>query len=271
MKTIEHTNFLQWSHVPLYGKWARIPAFAACLVFVCWLILFPSNSEACGWWGDGESDDDVIEVDSERDQISDEEVSTDDPKIQTTIGNRYKTGEGAVKNYEEAVNWYRKAAEQGFAGAQNNLAVMYEKGLGVPKDDSEAAKWYQRAAEKQDAEAAKWYQRAAEKQDAHAQHSLGIMYLDGRGIPQDFEEAFKWIRKSAEQGHHGAFRDMGEMYWKGLGVSQNDVLACMWWKLAVMHGDEESERLLSKATAKMPSSSVIKSEKLAKEWMQNNK
>jgi TPR repeat protein len=244
MKTIEQTNFLQGS------------TFAACFVFFCWLILIPSNLEACGWWGDGESDDDVIEVDSARDQISDEEASTDDPKIQTKIGNRYKTGEGAVKNYEEAVNWYRKAAEQGFAAAQNNLAVMYEKGLGVPKDDSEAAKWYR---------------KAAEKQEAHAQHSLGIMYRDGRGIPQDFEEAVKWLRKAAEQGHQGAFRDMGEMYWKGLGVSRNDVLASMWWRLAVMHGDEESERLLSKVTAKMTSSSVLESEKLAQEWIQRNK
>jgi TPR repeat protein len=259
MKTIKHTSLLQWSRVSLDGKWATIPTFAAYLVFacfICWLIIFPSNLEACGWWGDAEHDDDVTEVDSARDQISDEEVSTDDPKIQTKIGNRYKTGEGVVKNYEEAVNWYRKAAEQGFAGAQNNLAVMYEMGLGVPKDDSEAAKWFQ---------------RAAEKHEAHAQHSLGIMYRDGRGIPRDFKEAFKWLHKAAELGHHGAFRDVGEMYWKGLGVSRNDVLACMWLKLAVMYGDEESERLLSEVTAQMTSSSVIKSEKLAKEWMQKNK
>jgi TPR repeat protein len=262
MKTIEQTNFFQWAHIPLDGKWARKSTFVAYLVyifFICWLITIPSNSEACGWWGDGEGDsddDDVIWIDPARDQINDEEISTDDPKIQTQIGNRYKTGEGVVKNYEEAVNWYRKAAEQGFAGAQNNLAVMYEEGLGVPRDYSEAAKWYR---------------RAAEKQDARAQHSLGIMYRDGRGITRDFKEAVKWIQKAAEQGHHGAFRDMGEMYWKGLGVSQNDVLACMWWKLAVMYGDEESERLLSKVTAKMTSSSVIKSERLAKEWMQKNK
>jgi hypothetical protein len=260
MKTIEHTNFLQWFHVPLDGKWAGILTFAACIFFVCFiclLITFPSNIEACGWAGDGESDiddDDVTWIDSAGDQISDEEISSDDPEIQTKIGNRYKTGEGAVQNYGEAVKWYRKAAEQGFAGAQNNLAVMYEKGLGVPKSDSEAAKWYL---------------RAAVKQEAHAQHSVGIMYRDGRGIPQNFEEAIKWIRRSAEQGHKGAFRDMGEIYSKG--VTRNDVLACMWWKLAVMYGDEESEKLLSRMTAEMTSSSIIKSEKLAEEWMRKNK
>lgn len=239
-----------------------MPTITGYVVFLCFifcLVSFPSNLEACGWWGDAEHDDndnDVIWIDPARNQVSNEETSADDPVTQTKIGNRYKEGEGVVKNYEEAVKWYRKAAEQGYAGAQNNLAVMYEKGLGVPKDDSEAAKWYQ---------------RAAEKHEPHAQHSLGIMYRDGRGIPQDFEKAAKWIQKAAEQGHHGAFRDMGEMYWKGLGVSRNDVLARMWLKLAVLHGDDESEKLLSKVTAKMISSSVMESEKLANEWMKKNK
>lgn len=262
MKTVEHTNVLQWPHISLHDKRAGMPIVPGFLVFVCcifWFIIFPVHLEACGWWGDAGHDDDdgdVIRIDPSGDQMSDEGGSRDDPEMQTKIGNRYKTGEGVDKNYETAVSWYRKAADQGFAGAQNNLAVMYEKGLGVPKDDFEAAKWYR---------------RAAEKQESHAQHSLGIMYRDGRGVPQDYEKAVHWIRKAAEQGHQGAFRDMGEMYWKGLGVSQDDVLACMWWKLAVMYGDKESERLLSKVTAKMTSGSVVKAEKLANEWMQKKK
>ena len=33
------------------------------------------------------------------------------------------------------MRWYRKAAEQGDAGAQNNLGVMYFEGWGVPQDN----------------------------------------------------------------------------------------------------------------------------------------
>ena len=51
----------------------------------------------------------------------------------------------------EAVKWYRKAAEQGNAGAQTNLGVAYHNGAGVPKDDAEAMKWYRKAAEQGDA------------------------------------------------------------------------------------------------------------------------
>ena len=47
----------------------------------------------------------------------------------------------------EAVKWYRRAAEQGDAGAQTALGTMYLGGKGVPEDDREAVKWYREAAE----------------------------------------------------------------------------------------------------------------------------
>ena len=47
----------------------------------------------------------------------------------------------------EAVKWYRKAAEQGHAAAQNNLGAMYANGQGVARSDAEAVKWFRKAAE----------------------------------------------------------------------------------------------------------------------------
>ncbi len=40
----------------------------------------------------------------------------------------------------------------------------------------------------------------AEQGDAAAQYNLGIMYSNGRGVPQDHVQAVKWYRKAAEQG-----------------------------------------------------------------------
>ena len=37
------------------------------------------------------------------------------------------------EDYEQAFYWYKKAAEQGDADAQNNLGIMYERGYGVKK------------------------------------------------------------------------------------------------------------------------------------------
>ena len=41
-----------------------------------------------------------------------------------------------------AVEWYRKAAQQGHASAQFNLGVKYAKGKGVPQDYAAAHKWF---------------------------------------------------------------------------------------------------------------------------------
>ena len=47
---------------------------------------------------------------------------------------------------EEAVSWYRKAAEQGDAEAQFLLGECYRDGKGVPQDLTEAKRWFQTAA-----------------------------------------------------------------------------------------------------------------------------
>ena len=49
-------------------------------------------------------------------------------------------GEGCKKNQQEAVTWYRKAAEQGEAGAMFNLGACYLEGTGVKRDIAEATK-----------------------------------------------------------------------------------------------------------------------------------
>ena len=48
---------------------------------------------------------------------------------------------------QEAVKWYRKAAEQGYSAAQFNLGVCYDNGDGVDKNPSKAKYWYRKAAD----------------------------------------------------------------------------------------------------------------------------
>lgn len=51
------------------------------------------------------------------------------------------------KDNEAAERWFRKAAEQGNAAAQNNLGLLYARGQGVPQRYAEAAGWYRKAAD----------------------------------------------------------------------------------------------------------------------------
>jgi TPR repeat protein len=95
-------------------------------------------------------------------------------------------GMGSVgKDAAEAVKWFRKAAEQGNADAQNKLGCCYEEGSGAKKDLAEAAKWYR---------------KAAEQGNAYAQHNLGVCYKSGTGVPKNFVEAHKWHNLASAQG-----------------------------------------------------------------------
>ena len=77
-----------------------------------------------------------------------------------TRGNDYYSGRnGYRQDYAEAVRWYRKAAEQGYAKAQGSLGWMYEQGLGIPKDGAEAVKWYRKAADQGNAVAQRFLGR----------------------------------------------------------------------------------------------------------------
>jgi hypothetical protein len=50
------------------------------------------------------------------------------------------------KNYNEAVVWFRRAADKGFAVAQYELGYMYAIGHGVKRDFNLAATWCRLAA-----------------------------------------------------------------------------------------------------------------------------
>jgi len=59
------------------------------------------------------------------------------------------TGQGTARDHAEALNWYRRAAEQSDVNAQYNLRAMYDQGVGVALSDAEALKRYRLAAEPQ--------------------------------------------------------------------------------------------------------------------------
>jgi TPR repeat protein len=59
------------------------------------------------------------------------------------------------------------------------------------------------------------------------------MYLQGRGVTQDYSAAMKWYRMAADQGFADAQFSLGEMYRKGLcGLPQSDDLAVEWYRKA---------------------------------------
>jgi TPR repeat protein len=54
-------------------------------------------------------------------------------------------GQGVPKDLQQAAEWYKKAAEQGYSPAQTVLGKMYVLGQGAPRDSSKAAYWHKKS------------------------------------------------------------------------------------------------------------------------------
>jgi TPR repeat protein len=108
-----------------------------------------------------------------------------DAGAQFKIGLMYYLGQGVVRDYLEALGWFKKAALQGNPYAQYNVGYMYEKGEGTPQDYGEAAKYYR---------------QAAERGNRLAQYTLGYLHEKGQGVSQDEIQALMWYNLAATQG-----------------------------------------------------------------------
>ena len=127
-----------------------------------------------------------------------------DVAAQYNLGLMYYEGEGVPRDYAEAARWYRKAAEQGYAAAQFSLGDMYFAGKGVSRDYTKAVMWHRKAAEQSYAELVMWYRKGAEQGSTAAQYNLGLMYLKGEGVSQDYVKAHAYLDVAAAQGHDQA-------------------------------------------------------------------
>ena len=83
-----------------------------------------------------------------------------------------------------------------------------------------------------------WYEKAAAQGNARAQFNLGNLYVNGEGVRQDYVKAREWYEKSAAQGSAEAQFNLGVMYVKGYGVRQDYVKAREWFGKACDNGSQ---------------------------------
>jgi TPR repeat protein len=79
-----------------------------------------------------------------------------------------------------------RAAKNGNAKAQFDLAIMYATGRGVQKNEKIAFNWFH---------------KSARKNYAPAKHYMGISFLQGRGVRKQKELARYWFRLASKQGY----------------------------------------------------------------------
>lgn len=94
------------------------------------------------------------------------------------------------------------------------------------------------------AKALEWFHISASEDYALAQDVIGCMYSYGFGVEQDYNKAFEWCLKAANQGYDKAQSNVAYLYKEGLGVERDDTKALVWYTKAAEQGDTEAQKNL---------------------------
>jgi hypothetical protein len=172
-----------------------------------------------------------------------------DPVSQFNLANHYLGGTGGLsRSKEKAVDWYKKAANQGHVGAQYQLGSFHTIGYGVQRSNAEATKWFL---------------KAGNQGHLDSQVLLGNYYYEGRYFvgPEykytsddqpNYAESMKWYKKASDQGHVESAFKIACIYKNGLGVAKNDAEATKWFQKAADRGHFYSKRILFDKIEKGP-------------------
>ena len=151
-------------------------------------------------------------------QPLEEKAASGDPEAQTTLGLAYHSGFLLKKDDKEAVRLLQQAAGRNYVAAEEAMGILSEAG---DVDGSAAPQ-----------DALRWYAKAAEQGSLDAATNIGLMYINGKGVPRDSEKALLWFLRAAEGGDSSAQYDLALMYERGDGVTQDYNEAVRWLKAA---------------------------------------
>ena len=163
-------------------------------------------------------------------------VSANDPAAAYELGARYAEGRGVPQSTAEAVRWFERAADAGFAPAQFRLASLNEKGDGVKKD-AQAAR--------------RLYMAAASKGHAKAMHNLAVLYAEGIDGKPDYKMAAEWFRKAAGYGVTDSQYNLAILFARGIGMPVNLTESYRWFALAAANGDADAAKKRDEVGARL--------------------
>ncbi len=133
---------------------------------------------------------------------------------------------------------FKKQADSGDVNSQCNVAFCYTYSLaGFPCDIKLAFEYHK---------------MAAQRNDAYAQAKLGCAYLNGHGVPQNYEKAIYWLKRAEKQ--HSSIAQVALGYIEEYGVGSrgtksnnpNMSKAALYYHSAAIQGNAEARLALSR-------------------------
>ncbi|WP_027184524.1 tetratricopeptide repeat protein [Desulfovibrio inopinatus] len=118
----------------------------------------------------------------------------------------------------------------------------------------------------------------AETGDGDACYTLGAKYINGDGLPQDYNKGVQWLKLAAEKNNAFAQFDLARVYLVGFGeFKKNKKTAYFWANLAAAH-DTLSPRELDKAMKlrnlvedELTEDEVNSTQSAATDWLERHK
>lgn len=133
------------------------------------------------------------------------------------VSYRYLLGEGVPQDSEQAIKWFNQAKQIAELAKKTEKRHLAEKTLS-PIQQPELSKAinptpvspeekYKKALELSEEnnntnfkEAIKWFSQSAQSGNKNAQYKLGMFYLTGKGLPQNYVYSYSWLNLSSAQG-----------------------------------------------------------------------
>ena len=88
------------------------------------------------------------------------------------------------------------------------------------------------------------FKEAAGQGNLDAINKVGYMYDNGYGVTQNYQKAYDYYKKAADSGNRAAQYNLGKLYQNGIGVQQNYTMAVKWFEKAAEQGYSSAQREL---------------------------
>ena len=144
------------------------------------------------------------------------------PQGQVNLSHTYTEGRGKPKDDAQAYTLMRRAADQGYSPAEEEVGRMFAEGRGVAASDATAISWWR---------------AASDQGNIEAKIDLARAYAEGRGITQNDTEAVRFYRVAAQHGHVDAALALADLYANGPDTIKSDTEAAQWVRFAADYGD----------------------------------
>jgi len=109
----------------------------------------------------------------------------------------------------------------------------------------------------------------AEQGDAYAQVYLGMIYDQGKGVPEDDAEAFKWYKRASDQGLPSAQYSMATLFAKGSGVARDDFAAYVWYAVAAVQSQDGAAQARDEIAKSLSAEQLEAGQKLVKRCVES--